>query len=56
MIDNAWFPNTAQGIYWTSSPDTVSYYAWAVNFFNANAVLYERSAYLGLTNLVRLVR
>jgi hypothetical protein len=37
-IDNAWFPNTLEGYYWTSSPYP-GYYAsaWVVAFYNGVA-------------------
>ena len=56
-IDNAWFPNTVNWFYWTSSPGAGnSYYAWDVNFRLGDAGLNVRYGYNGGGELVRLVR
>ena len=57
-IDNAWFPNTVDLHYWTSSPYVgYTYAAWTVNFgYGFAAGDYRDNGYGYVYHLVRLVR
>jgi hypothetical protein len=38
-IDGGWFPNTLNGLYWTSSPyASYTYYAWTANFASGGVI------------------